>query len=185
LRAAGGKHLWPIPDDVWGGDEFSDDGDHRYVLWRGWEPMADRDTGLSYVAFVGLNPSTAKATIDDPTVRRCWRWARGWGYSRMAMLNVFSYRSTSPGALRTVANPIGPNNDARIREITASADLVVAAWGLRGGVREIAVVDLILQERDDIRVLALTRHGHPRHPRGLASSSVPAKPSDLVVWRSR
>jgi hypothetical protein len=103
----------------------------------------------------------------------------------MAMLNVFSYRSTSPRALGTVADPIGPNNDARICEITASADLVVAAWGLRGGVREIAVVDLILQERDDIRVLALTRQGHPRHPRGLASSLVPAKPSDLVVWRSR
>ena len=147
--------------------------------------MPNHETELNCVAFVGLNPSTAEATIDDPTVRRCWRWARGWGYSRMAMLNVFAYRSTSPKALSTVADPIGPKNDARIREVSASADLVVAAWGLRGRMRENAVADLILRERNDIHVLALTRQHHPRHPRGLASSSVPAQASELMVWRSR
>jgi hypothetical protein len=185
LRTAGGKHAWPIPDDVWGDAEFSGDEDYRYVLWRGWEPISGALTQSGYVAFVGLNPSEAKATVDDLTVRRCWRWARAWGYSRMAMLNVFAYRSASPKALGTVADPVGPSNDDRIREITASADLVIAAWGLRGSARENVVADLILRDRDDIHVLALTREFHPRHPRGLASSLVPAKSSNLVVWRSR
>ena len=48
---------------------FSIDDDYRYRLSRLWN--ADK----SIVAFVMLNPSTADATTDDPTIRRCLNYA--------------------------------------------------------------------------------------------------------------
>ena len=48
------------------------------------------------VAFVGLNPSTADAVRNDPTVSRCVSYATDWEYEEMTMLNVFAFRSTNP-----------------------------------------------------------------------------------------
>lgn len=42
----------------------------RYTLVR------ERDAALPKVAFIGLNPSTADETQDDPTIRRCIGFAK-------------------------------------------------------------------------------------------------------------
>ena len=76
----------------------------RYSLWRIWQP------GKPYVVFIGLNPSTATEVEDDPTIRRCIRYAQDWDYGGLYMLNVFALRSTDPKALYRHSDPKGPDN---------------------------------------------------------------------------
>ena len=46
---------------------FSPDRRYRYALWRHWGATEVP----RYLMVVGLNPSTADETKDDPTIRRC------------------------------------------------------------------------------------------------------------------
>ncbi|MBK8271403.1 MAG: DUF1643 domain-containing protein [Planctomycetes bacterium] len=64
--------------------------------------------------FIGLNPSTADETQDDPTVRRCIRYAQSWGYGALCMTNIFAYRSTDPLVMKRFDDPIGPKNDTAL-----------------------------------------------------------------------
>jgi hypothetical protein len=99
---------------------------YRYALWRRWDP--DRPT----VLFVGLNPSIADARHDDPTLRRCLRFAQEWGFGALAVGNLFAFRATDPKRLTRVRDPIGPRNDAWLRRLRGEAAVVVAAWGNGG-----------------------------------------------------
>ena len=101
---------------------------YRYYLWRELEtlPKGGRHRVCS---FVGLNPSTADESIDDPTVRRCIRFAKGWGYTGMYMLNAFAYRATDPREMKKQADPLGPMNRDYLAQMAKVSDLVVVAWG--------------------------------------------------------
>ena len=120
---------------------------------------------------IGLNPSTADASIDDPTVRRCVRFAHDWGYDRLLMVNLFAYRSTDPSVLLDVDDPIGPSNDRILRESISESDCVVAAWGARGGLlqRDQTVLAML----DDVYCIGLTAAGMPRHPLYMPATSQP------------
>ena len=78
---------------------------YRYTLWRSW----DRDKGD--VMFIGLNPSTADETLNDPTVRRCINYAKSWGYGGIYMANMFAFRATDPKEMKQAKDPIGYRND--------------------------------------------------------------------------
>ncbi len=92
------------------GAAFDSTGTYRYALWREWDASAPR------LGFVLLNPSTADAENDDPTLRRCMGFARAWGYGSLQIVNLFAYRATVPDALRWVADAVGPENDRHICE---------------------------------------------------------------------
>lgn len=66
---------------------------YRYTLWRRWSD------GARYVNFICLNPSTADERTDDPTVRKCVKFARSWGYDALCITNLFAYRATDPQTL--------------------------------------------------------------------------------------
>ena len=87
------------------GADFDPTGVYRYSLWREWDARAPA------VAFVMLNPSTADAGKDDPTIRRCASFARSWGYGSLEVVNLFAYRASEPKRLRQTPDPIGPAND--------------------------------------------------------------------------
>ena len=78
-------------------------GDHyRYWLHRDIAPL--RREGL---VFVLLNPSTATATIDAPTIPRSMVFA-ALGYRELTVVNLFAIRATKPKDLiqagtRTIA----------------------------------------------------------------------------------
>lgn len=144
---------------------FSPDGRYRYQLLRRWAPGPR-------VCFVMLNPSTADAESDDPTIRRCMGFARAWGYGGVVVVNLFALRATHPSDLLKVslAERIGPGNDKWILRAHATSDRTVAAWGDHRAIGE--------RDRDVIRLLgaelnyiAMSNRGRPRHPLYLKGSS--------------
>ena len=121
--------------------------------------------------FVGLNPSTADESADDPTIRRCVRFARDWGFDGLFMVNLFAYRATQPADMLSVDDAVGPENDEWLVRIGAEAGLVVAAWGNHGAhqSRDKAVRRMF----PNINHLGLTAIGQPRHPLYLRSDELP------------
>lgn len=157
----------------WTGDaDLSFDGLYRYELTRDWGL-----DGRGTVAFVMLNPSTATAYENDPSVRRCIGFARRWGYSRLVVLNLFAIRSTDPKALYRVVDPVGPRNDDAIEAATANARLVVCAWG-RHSIhmnRGNQVLMLLRQRARPCYFLKMTRDGIPMHPLYLREDLLPKR----------
>src|SRR5690606_18576726 len=90
---------------------FSPCGQYRYLLTRPipapfWKPDAGE------AVFVMLNPSTADASEDDPTIRRCIGFAKEWGCTGLTVANLYALRSTDPKGLWKHRDPVGPENDA-------------------------------------------------------------------------
>ena len=145
------------------GARFSPCEKYRYVLWRKW------DESLPFCAWIGLNPSTADESKDDPTIRRCIGFARAWCYGGIYMLNLFAYRATLPEHMKAAADPVGPENNPQLRHFHLLAHVTIAAWGNHGAFmdRDVAVCALnalskTLGER--MSCLRLTKGGHPSHP---------------------
>jgi hypothetical protein len=91
-------------------------------------------------------------------------FSKRWGYyGTMVMANLFAYRSTDPGLLKMIPDPVGPDNDEWLRMLAAECDLVVTAWGNHGGLfgRARNVKDLITK---DMWCLGFTKSGEPKHP---------------------
>lgn len=145
---------------------ISDCGRYRYILTRFW------DDELPIVCFIGLNPSTADAVDDDPTIRRCVNFAKAWGMGGLRMLNLFAWRSTDPRGLKTAVDPIGPDNDRHLVGATADASAIVAAWGAGGNYlsRDVEVRRMFAGR---LSHLGLTQAGQPRHPLYLKSTIRP------------
>ena len=84
---------------------------------------------------VMLNPSTADAESDDPTIRRCIALAAREGFGGVEILNLFAFRATAPADLKAAADPIGPDNDRHLRALFARHGTILAAWGMHGAHR--------------------------------------------------
>src|SRR5438270_442787 len=136
-------------------------GRYRYVLTR------HIGRGRRTATFVLLNPSTADAARDDPTIRRCRGFARRWRCGRLVVLNVFALRATDPAELRRAADPVGPENAAWFERLLINCDgPIVCGWGTCGTLLD---QDLIVRQwLDDLgartRALGVTKHGQPLHP---------------------
>jgi hypothetical protein len=153
-----------IPGGWTGEAVFSKCGRFRYSLLRRWN---DADN-VKLINFIMLNPSTADAMKNDPTVERCCKRAQALGFGRMIVTNVFALRSTDPAALYAAVDAVGPRNDAYIRDVAEKADVVVCAWGNHGvhlGRGDAVNKLLILKAKKRIyRLGALTQENQPRHP---------------------
>lgn len=139
----------------------------RYSLERIWGPG-------QLVNVIGLNPSVADESINDPTIRRCIGFARAWGYDGLIMTNLFGLRSTDPRGLRT-DDPVGPDNDRHLVESAQRAGLVIGAWGMNGGYlsRSVAVCSLLHEAGVTLHCLGETADGQPRHPLYLRADARP------------
>lgn len=140
------------------GARISDCGRYRYLLWREWDPT------LPKVVFVMLNPSTADAEQDDPTIRRCIRFAKSWGGGRLEVVNLYAWRATDPGQLPAGREAIGPDNDRTIQHLCLSWPLTVAAWGAHPMTDARARYVTGLLGGQPVRCLGRTAKGGPRHP---------------------
>lgn len=144
---------------------------------RRWRYSLTRDFATPFgdgtVTVIGLNPSTADENQDDPTIRRCLRFARDWGYSTLKMVNLYAWRSTDPKALWLADDPVGPENDHGLSLAFGGSDLIVAAWGAN------ARADRIAQFFDTFggwrfHALGVNKDGSPKHPLYLPARTIPA-----------
>ena len=143
-------------------------GKYRYLLTR-QVGLGDRTA-----TFIMLNPSTADASNDDPTVRRCIGLARQWGCGRLVVANLFAIRATDPADMHKASDPVGPDNhdwviEAVERAVTACNPVdrgpVICAWGTHGSYRDQdqTVLGWIAGICTPM-ALGITRDGHPKHP---------------------
>lgn len=135
------------------------DGVYRYLLTRDW---SEEQEVLKTVTFVGLNPSTADAIHDDPTIKRCIAFSKAWGFNRLFMVNLFAYRATNPSDMKKAPDPEGEFNPSIVWSASDAADITVAVWGVHGAFKEQG--KRYLTGLKNLHHLGLTKDGFPKHP---------------------
>lgn len=151
---------------------------YRYSLTRTWSDPA------RLVAFVMMNPSTARTDMDDRTVAKVTRMARRWTwrgmpnyFGRLVVLNTFAYRCTDQLRLAEVEDLVGPENDAVIWHWALQADLVVFGYGkprLRQlQPRGLSVARSLLSRGVQPYALRLSADGNPWHPLFVPDETAP------------
>lgn len=147
------------------GAVFSRDQLYRYLLWRRWS------LHLPVLVFTMLNPSVANAIEDDRTITRCRGFANDHSYGGIAVVNAFGFVSTKPKVMFAAADPVGPDNDAIIRQVVANADVVLAHGPPAAHLgRDVTLLVLMQSVGARTHVLRLTSSGYPEHPLYLPKS---------------
>lgn len=140
---------------------LSEDGRYRYRLTREWT------AGTTKMTFVMLNPSTADADLDDPTIRRCMGFARRDGFGGLHVVNLYAYRATDPREMKRAIDPVGPENDTMLSLAFDTARVhhapVIAAWGTHGDPYRVRQVRRLM-DGADVYALGVTKDGAPKHP---------------------
>ncbi len=144
---------------------------YRYWLFRRWAEG-------SQCCFICLNPSTADADHDDPSVRRMIGFARSWGHGALVVGNLFAWRATDPKEICVCdRDPVGPLNDEWLQRMASESDLVVAAWGNHGDFQGRGQV--VRAMIGGMYSLGLTKSGQPKHPLYVAAATHP------VLWETK
>lgn len=160
------------PNGVRAGAVVSDCGRYRYCLTRRWVPGRDVTAETRPLVLVMLNPSTANATEDDPTIRKCMGFARRLGRGGIIVANLFAWRATKPADLWRAAaegqDVVGPVNVHALVGAMRAAPDVVFAWGAQPA-RHVAervrqVVDIAHDLARYVRCWGVSADGSPRHP---------------------
>lgn len=166
---------------------------YRWTLERRW-------AAGPRVCWIGLNPSTADAARDDPTVRRWIAFTRAWGYGGFVAVNLYPYRSPDPTACRRWSESMPADTDWDPGQITMrnvlraareakQSDLVLACWG--AGAWNIELVRFLVGEITtgdhpwpSIHCIGKTESGAPKHPLARGVHRVPddALP---IVWATK
>ena len=166
---------YPVSEAV-----ISEDDLYRYVLNRRW-------SGEPVMPWICLNPSTADADADDPSIRRMCGFARREGCGGICVLNLYALRSPDPAALDDAIeiagiDPVGPDNDKWIAGVAAGVtDMVarvpvVAAWGANKVAAARVPRVLGLLGGLPLVCLGVTASGAPRHPLYVRSDA------PLIPW---
>lgn len=142
------------------GADFSEDGKYRYRLWRIW------DASMPLVMFIGLNPSTANETDNDPTIKSVCRIAKNNGYGGVYMMNCFPLVSTDPARLQEVYDLLHEEEDIEnmrwLLDVRRKCQDVVFAWGNFKIVEQRA--KSITGYFKDAKALHVNKNGSPKHP---------------------
>lgn len=148
-----------MDDGIVRGAGLSFDGVYRWWLTRRWAvgPL---------VHWLMLNPSTADADVDDPTIRRCIAFSRSWGMAGLRVTNLFALRATQPAQLREHPDPVGVLNDAEIQAAAQGSAYTVCAWGGHRMARIRAAGVMLALELAGTTTVALkvSKSGAPWHP---------------------
>ena len=158
-------------DQVNNGAIFSPDRKYRYTLWRIW----DKDKPL--VMFIGLNPSTASEITDDPTIRRVKKFAYGWGYGGVYMMNLFDQITSDPKKLEIPGTPQKYAsrfniNDVWLKIIADKCQRIIFAWG---SFKEAKEKGRKVTKFLTGYALGINKDGSPKHPLYVKKDVEPVK----------
>lgn len=157
---------------------LSDCGLYRYELHRVWTDPQPRQPIMVWIM---LNPSTADASRDDATIKRCMSFAKRENCAGMVVVNLFAFRATKPKHLRKALDPVGPFNEGavcgQLHMAGALGRPVVVAWGAEpiACTRVPVLRRMAESEGVQLQCLGKTAEGHPRHPVRL-SGTQPLEP---------
>lgn len=103
---------------------ISDCKQYRYWLCRPFEnTYILRET----ILFIMLNPSTADASVDDPTIRRCMGFAKRLDSNGLTVANLYAYRATKPAELWKCNDPVGPQNNHWLNKLVKGHSNIICA----------------------------------------------------------
>lgn len=136
-------------------------------------------------AFIGVNPSKADATRDDPTVRKWIGFTKVNGGRRFIVVNAFAFRATDVAELARAADPHGPDNASHTEGVLDEADIIVPCWGsrvkvpkrLHGSLDRLGRVVKGLAK--PVMCFGVTASGDPKHPLMLGYDT------PLIPWGNR
>lgn len=141
-------------------------GNYRYLLTREFGPSRKIAT------FIMLNPSTADATVDDHTVRKCIGFAKKWECGGIRVVNLFAVRARSPTVMKKHPAPHGPDNKRHFDKAIRTAKNcphqgpIVCAWGNHGLYlrQDLVVLKWLKAHRVAAMAITITNRGQPGHP---------------------
>ena len=165
---------------------FSADGIYRYSLLRSWgvetghgdeaDDTSENVPASNSLLFIGLNPSTADAARDDPTIRRCIGFAKQWGHDSLVVCNLFALRSTHPSGLRAATDPVGRvENDRVLATAARGCTRILCGWGnglipgaaapmMRRRVSDVLALLREVSRPERLCCLHITNQQQPQHP---------------------
>jgi len=149
--------------------EISPDRLFRYNLTRIWH---DNWEPVKLLHVVMLNPSTADAEQDDPTIKRLMHRAKAEGFNGIVVNNLYAFRSTYPSFLLNRwsrgYDVIGPENNDRIFAATVQSGATLVAWGCHvlACKRDQKVMEMlyVASAGRSVYCVGLTSDGYPKHP---------------------
>ena len=134
----------------------------RYRLGRFW--------GNGQIACViGLNPSTADDTTDDPTNRRLMSLLHDAGFSGYWLVNLIPESTPYPARLGSKSRRLSEKNASVIRAAADSAESIVLAWG--AGAWRCPFRNTLIDLFDEPLCFGTTQAGEPKHPLYLPSKT--------------
>lgn len=137
---------------------FSDDRKYRYALWRIQNPTKP------VLGVVGLNPSKAGISQNDPTVvRLIARTSSIFAvFGGFILTNMHGLVSADPNVLLDNPNAVGELNDYYIKQMVSLTECQLCAWGSFKPVKyRDAVVYAMLSNPV---CLGVNADGQPKHP---------------------
>lgn len=149
---------------------ISECGVYRYLLTRRWAPRG------SCALFIMLNPSTADALEDDPTIRSCVRLASSAGHNALEVVNLYAFRATDPDNLKkNRAVAFGPDNRRHIEEAMGRCSTLIAAWGghKMAELGAHVALELAAERSYSLHCFETIGSGAPKHPLYIKSVTPP------------
>ena len=163
-------------------------GKYRFSLWREWRGVAARANWRWYgdkdgngaelgdplsCVFVMLNPSTADADQDDPTIRRCVSFAKALKFDRVEVVNLYAYRATDPKDLFGAGDAMHHHkNQEYVERAARDSGIIICAWGAHGEEFQAETVRGWMHTKKHF-ALGFTKGGQPRHPLYLPANARP------------
>jgi hypothetical protein len=128
------------------------------------------------ILFIGVQPSTADETDNDPTILREIGFSQRWGYSWLDKVNLFDLCSPNPETLYSAAHlAVMAVNDDYIRHAAARADFVMCVWGNHGAhlARGARVKRMLRDAGIKLHIFGTTKEGYPKHTLARGKHRIP------------
>lgn len=159
-------------EDYKSGAEFSKDGCYRYKLWRVWNNL------LPIAMVIGLNPSTANADKNDPTINNLIKILSKHSYGGFYMMNCFPIISPHPEIVKIYLEDNTGNtdieqwkNDRYLESVfNHECNEVIFAWGNFKIVKKSGRENELIEMFPDAKCFGKNKNGSPCHPQGFAYS---------------